>query len=46
MKAGPGRRDEPAPRRVPRALLVVAAIAVALVAVEFYALFTYGRAGR
>jgi hypothetical protein len=34
------------PRRVPRALLVIAAVVIALVAIEFYALFTYGRVRR
>lgn len=46
MTRDPGPPGGERPRRVPRALVVVAAIAVALVAVEFYALFAYGRAGR
>jgi len=39
----PDRRPR---RRVPRILFVLAAIAIALVAIEFYALMTYGRDGR
>jgi len=38
--------DHRPPRRVPRMLFAVAAVVIALVAIEFYALFTYGRVGR